>query len=484
MAQIVSEVTKIRRKVLKEVASLLFNNQLVAGIESIPQKIIADGVHSYRCCQYKEKAILRERIKLALGVNPANYPEEITLREIAAEVLAHDRFKPTPPFIYIIEEACDHCSIDKIIVTNACRNCVAHSCVNTCPRDAITIVGNQAFIEREKCIECGLCIKACSYRAIIEIERPCNRSCSVEAIVPGEKSTVRINYDSCLGCAACTVACPFGAISFKSEITTVFKMLSNPGEQVVALLAPSLIGQFGLSINENILAVGLKKLGFADTYLVAEGADQVIREEGAELRERIEEKNGIMFNSCCPSFKQLVHKHFPALIDHISTTESPMLKIARRLREDRQIKTVFIGPCISKKVEAYEEGQGLIDAVLTFEEITALLVGAGINLAEIPEKASAAGPYYQSKPSNKAENFCRAGGVGAAIKQEIGQDDLRIESADGIEACIQALNKVKNRSLKADFLEGMGCQGGCIGGPGTLIKPQVARRLLTKKEKS
>lgn len=479
MTQIVSEVTKIRRKVLKEVASLLFKNTLLDEIDFLPKKLITEGLTRYRCCQHKEKAILRERIKLALGVDPANYEEEVTLKEIAEEVLTDDGHRVKPPYISIIEEACDQCSIEKIVVTNACRNCVAHNCVNTCPRGAITIVDNQTFIIKEKCIECGLCVKACSYGAIIEIERPCNRSCSVNGIIPGEKSTVQIDYDNCLECGACAVACPFGAISFKSEIVNVYKLLTNPDNRVVAMLAPAFIGQFGIKIDEEVITMGLKKLGFSEVFLVAEGADEVIKEEGAELKEKLHDDKGIMFNSCCPSFKGLVEKHYPELMKFVSATESPMIKTAKIARADEKIKTVFIGPCITKKVEAYQEDQQIIDAVLTFEELTALLVGAGINLARIQETVSK--PEFNAFSSWEAKNFCRSGGVGEAIKIGTGLSGLKIETANGLGECIKALNKVKVGVLKADFLEGMGCQNGCIGGPGTIIKPQVALGLLAKK---
>ncbi|MFW6035398.1 MAG: monomeric [FeFe] hydrogenase [Halothermotrichaceae bacterium] len=502
MTQILSEVTKIRRKVLAEVASLLFKDRLVEEIESIPVKITEEGISRYRCCKYKERAILKERIKLVLGADLSLVDKEKRLSEVAEEALTGKFDNLESSFISIIEEACDHCSIDKIFVTNACRNCVAHSCVNTCPRDAVKIVNNKAFINQEQCIECGLCVQACHYGAIMEIERPCSRACSVEAVVPGDKATASINSEDCVECGACIVACPFGAVSFRSDVTRVIRMLKDDSMEVNALVAPSYIGQFGKRVDWNILKKGLEKMGFSSVHMVAEGADLVIEEEAEELQEKIDNKEGIMFNSCCPSFKQLVKKYYPELSSNISKTESPMIKTARIYKSniaensrEKSVRCVFIGPCLAKKNEAAAQEDNILDSVLTYEELTAMFVAAEINLAKLKNQnqSSSNGDKVkndgmkisrdnssQQLPSISAVNFCAAGGVGAAIRKGSPDREIKVQKADGISSCRQLLNRVKKEAVDADFIEGMGCQGGCIGGPGTLTKPGTARAILKR----
>ncbi|AZO96292.1 monomeric [FeFe] hydrogenase [Halocella sp. SP3-1] len=481
MAEVISEVTKIRRRVLTEVAALIFNNRLVEDIEDLPKKLTDEGLTSYRCCQYKEQAILQERIKLAIGIDITVEDSKKRLEELARDVLDQPVARSNKPYITLIEEACDHCSIDKMFVTNACRNCVAHNCVNSCPRDAIKIVDNRAFIIREKCIECGLCAKACSYGAIVEIERPCSRACAVDAVVSGDKASAAIEEGNCVECGACIVACPFGAISYRSEIVNVIKMLRDSQSETVALVAPSFIGQFGPGVDWDVLKEGLKKLGFTRVVMVAVGADEVIREESRELLENIEFNKGVTFNSCCPSFKNLINKHYPELTAGISTTESPMLKTARLLKKsgDEDIKNIFIGPCLAKKGEAVRESNGLIDGVLTYEEIAAVLVGAGINLAKLGGEKSRRDNNFEN-PSIDALNFCAAGGVSKAILNSMERDGLQVKTAAGIRDCDKLLKQISRGVFKIDFMEGMGCQDGCIGGPGTMTGPAKAKGLLKK----
>ncbi|ACL68970.1 4Fe-4S dicluster domain-containing protein [Halothermothrix orenii] len=482
MAGEVSEVTRIRRKVLTEIARLTFEDRLVEEVDYIPRRLTENGISNYRCCVYKERAILKERVKLALGVAPDEVDdEEKSLSEIASNVL-QGQLGNSDRNIAIIEEACDQCSIDKIVVTNACRNCVAHHCVNSCPRGAITIVNNQAYVIREKCVECGLCVKACPYGAILEVERPCTSACSLDAVVPGEKSTAEIDDNNCIECGSCIEACPFGAISYKSEIVRVVQMLKSGDINTVALVAPSYIGQFGPRVDWEKLCTGLKRLGFHDVIPVALGADKVIEEESREFQAMTDKP---MFNSCCPSFVNLIELKFPEYLSQVSTTESPMLKAAYLAKEDGElVQCVFIGPCLAKKSEARNKGQGLIDAVLTFEEIAAMLVAKGINLAKITETGDLSEEHRS--PSIPAQAFCEAGGVGSAISGKLNNNDngIRFHQVDGASECLKVLNQIKAGKIKADFVEGMGCQGGCIGGPGTLVNRRVASGLLKKLIKS
>ncbi len=479
----VSEITKIKRRVLTDVAALTLSNKLEEEIDNLPKKLVREGIAKYRCCEFKERAILTDRVRLALGLGLEESDEDEPLALAAKEALTEDlkKYESHAPLVSIIEKACDRCPIERIVVTDACRNCVAHYCVNACPKNAMQIVGNQVYINRDLCVECGLCVKACHFGAIIIRERPCSKACGVGAISPSEDCSARIDYEKCIECGACISACPFGAISDRSDIVRVIRMLKDRERKIHALVAPSVVGQFGPMVEWTALEKGLKELGFDGVFPVAIGADMVAERESQELIERRTHSDDVIFNSCCPAFKRLVNLKFPELSNGISSTPSPMLVAAEVIKEkDRDVRCVFIGPCVGKKGEALKEGDGLIDAVLTFEEMAALLVAAGINLAQMDAKAES----QDREASSRGIGFCKAGGVADAISSHIEsiRPDLQVrtESVCGVDNCIKMLKLISKGGIQADFLEGMACDEGCIGGPGRLVDAKVSSRALQR----
>lgn len=154
-----TKVQELKYEVLKEIIRCAYEGDMSGVYTDIPKKIVPGPKASMRCCIYKERAILQERIKLALGGDKTN-----------------------PNVVEVIDIACDECPIDGIFVTPACRGCIVHRCQNVCPRGAITIVDKKAVVDKEKCIECGKCTQACPYGAIIRQHRPCVVSCKVGAI--------------------------------------------------------------------------------------------------------------------------------------------------------------------------------------------------------------------------------------------------------------------------------------------------------------
>jgi len=236
-----NNVQMIKHSVLKEVAKAAYSEKPEL-LNEIPEKIIRGPEPITRCCIYKERAIIEDRVKLAGGGKEGE--ENI---------------------IQVIDSACDECPISRFVVTEACRGCLAHYCSEACPVDAIAHIGGKAFINSKKCIECGACRKACPYNAISDVMRPCRRACPVDAISMDENKKAIIDQEKCILCGACVYQCPFGAIMDKSFVTDVIRLLRESGKgavfNVYALVAPAISSQFyGYSI-ENIVA-SLKKLCF------------------------------------------------------------------------------------------------------------------------------------------------------------------------------------------------------------------------------
>ncbi len=467
----VSEVTKIKRRVYISLARLAMKDQLVEKIETIPETLCTSDTPRYRCCEYKEQAILSERIKLAMGFDP-DLHKHTPLSKLAAEV---ENVEDDEKVIRVLSIACDHCPIDKFIVTDACRNCVAHSCQNVCPKNAIVIIQNKAFIDQGKCIECGRCKDVCSFGAIHQNSRPCERACAVKAIRADFTRQASIDYDKCVGCGSCVISCPFGAIGDTTQIVQVVKMLKNSEERVKAILAPSFLGQFGAKVGPEKIKAALQQIGFTDVYEAALGADMVALNEAHELVERLEENQPFMTSSCCPSFLSLVEQHFPEFADYPSLTVSPMIALARSLkRENPEEKVIFIGPCITKKLEA--KGEESLDAVLTFEELGCILVSMGINLTEYNSKVEL------NDASRHGRNFAYAGGlksvIGEVLKLEGKEDMFKPIQVDGLSNCVDLLKQISNGKLDCNFIEGMGCHGGCVGGPGNMMNMKVTTKLV------
>ncbi len=438
-----SKVQLLKYKILKEVARLSWTDNLLENVTEIP-KIIAPGkIPTMRCCVYKERAILGERVRLAIGGNKHN-----------------------KKVIQVIDIACDDCPTGGYEVTSACRGCLAHHCEVACKRGAITFGRDQkAYIDKTNCVECGMCAKACPYSAIHNFKRPCEQSCKVKAISMGRDKEAVIDYEKCIACGACVYACPFGAITDRSYILDVIDLIlrsgNNTAYKVYALIAPSVAGQFSeYKLGQVVTALGV--LGFAATAEVALGADMVAWREAGELEEK-----GFLLSSCCPAFVSYVEKNFPQLKEHISGNLSPAGTLARMLKErDPSCKTVFIGPCTAKKAEIQrEEYAGLIDSVLTFEELQALFDSRDIDVGSLSETAlSDASPF--------GRRFARSGGVAEAVAEALRArgSGFTADAAvcNGIEECRAALLKAGKGALKNNFIEGMACQGGCIGGAGCL----------------
>lgn len=464
----INEITKIRRKVLTEIAQMTFEGRLGSDVQNILHSVVNDEGPRYRCCVHKERAVLQDRIKSALS-----QPMQNSIAEAANAAL--DGVIADTPVIQVLPVACDQCPLDRFIVTDACRNCLAHSCIASCPKKAISVIANRSFIDKSKCVECGLCKRSCPYGAIIEITRPCERACELNAITADKARKAVIDYEKCVHCGACKIACPFGAISDRSMIVQVIQRI-KAGRRVYAMLAPAFIGQFGVQVRPGQVMSGLRRIGFHEVHEVSVGADAVAVEEAREFIERSQNPGSFMTTSCCPAFVGMVEKHLPSLKNNISSLVSPMVAAAMNIKKnDPDGIVVFVGPCIAKKSEA-ERYSGVVDYVLTFEELATMIVGAGINVTEMEAEA------FSSAGSKDGNIFARAGGVLQAVENVLSQlapaIQIQAERCEGLGNCKKCLLEIQSGKREANFFEGMACTGGCVGGPGVLTDSRVTTKLV------
>ena len=438
-----TKVQHLKYKVLREVARQAWNGTLLENVTDIPKTIVPGNEPTMRCCVYKERAILSERVKLAMGGDREN-----------------------PNVIEVINIACDECPVGGYEVTNACRGCLAHRCEDVCRRGAISFDDDHvAHIDKSKCVECGMCAKVCPYTAIVGRKRPCQSACKVKAISMDEHKAALIDNSKCISCGACVYQCPFGAIMDKSYILNVIDLLikSRQGQnyRLYAIVAPSISSQFTYAKLGQVIS-GLKQLGFHTVVEAALGADMVAQSESKELAEK-----GFLTSSCCPAFVTYIKQTFPQLAPYISHNLSPMAMIAKYIKETTpNAKTIFIGPCTAKKMEVkLDTVSPYVDAVLTFEELQALFDSKDLDITSLPEDVLDNASYY-------GRIFARSGGlsdaVAEALKEQGIEFPLKACSCDGIEECRMALLKKSKNVLDANFIEGMACTGGCIGGAGCL----------------
>ena len=458
-----TKVQEIKYKVLCEVAKQTWaGNDSFAAFNDIA-KVVVTKDDITRCCIYKERSIVAERIKIALGGNPAD-----------------------PNVVEVIDIACDECPEAGHVVTDLCRGCLAHRCKDVCRLGAISFDDRgKAVIDKSKCVECGKCAKVCPYRAINNFVRPCEISCKVHAIHMGPNGAAEIDHEKCTDCGSCVYTCPFGAVVDKSYIVDAIHLIKQSrveNFQVYAIMAPAVASQFTYASFGQVITA-MKKIGFDGVMETAVGADMVAEAEARELLEK-----GFLTSSCCPAFVKYVQHKFPALTDKISHTPSPMAALGKAIKEkDPRAKVIFVGPCTAKKAEwKRPEVEPFIDCVLTFEEIQALIDSMDIDIEHLEESVL-------DEASGFGREFAFSGGLSAAVTQvlkEMAEAEgpnsdaakfvLKAVSCDGIDQCQTTLIRANKGILPANFIEGMACEGGCIGGAGCLTHGEKNRAAIEK----
>ena len=476
-------VIQIRRQVFTEVARMAYAN--VKGekanhlMRKIPYTIIPGEEGKLRKDIFLERAIVEERVRLAMGLPTRRMDEHNSVVSGLEDASIADKYYD-PPLVNVIKFACNRCPEKLVKVSDLCQGCLAHPCMEVCPKKAITWESGRSTIDQEKCIKCGRCATVCPYNAIVKTERPCAAACGMGAIHSDELGRAEIDYSKCVSCGQCLVNCPFGAIVDKGQIFQLIQSIKR-GDEVVAIVAPAFINQFP-GMTPSKLKEAMRQLGFADVAEVAIGADLCTIDEAKDFMEEVPAKIPFMGTSCCPAWSVMAKKLFPQQAECISMAMTPMVLTARLIKKEKpNARICFIGPCAAKKLEASRRSvRSEVDFVLTFEELMGLFEAKAVNFADLPDNPEDA----FNSASADARGFAASGGVAQAVVNAIKKMDpdreVKVMSAQGLADCKKMMMMAKAGKYNGYLLEGMACPGGCIAGAGTLADPAKSVAMLNK----
>ena len=477
-----SAVDEIRRNVFTEVARLAYEGGDLNRVDMIPYTIVPGEVARHRHDVFLERAIVQERVRLALGMSLQPAGEQTPVSANIQEAASADDKYFEEPLVNIISFACNACPPKQIRITDSCQGCLSHPCMNVCPKDAIYLDKDKhCHIDQEKCIKCGRCVGVCPYNAIVKTERPCAAACGMGAIHSDELGRAEIDYSKCVSCGQCLVNCPFGAIADKGQIYQLIQGF-NRGDRIYALVAPAFINQFPSLASTGKLKSALKAIGFCDVVEVAIGADLCTIDEAKDFMEEVPAKIPFMGTSCCPAWSVMAKKLFPQQAECISMAMTPMVLTARLIKKEKpNARICFIGPCAAKKLEASRRSvRSEVDFVLTFEELMGLFEAKAVNFADLPDNPEDA----FNSASADARGFAASGGVAQAVVNAIKKMDpdreVKVMSAQGLADCKKMMMMAKAGKYNGYLLEGMACPGGCIAGAGTLADPAKSVAMLNK----
>ena len=471
------QTSHLKREILVRLIKSFLSENFEENTRLIPYDMRPKGHEvPYRCCIYKERAILRDRTVAGLGLSIEETEDSELLSELAKKSLA--RKEPEEHPLTVLTTACKGCVPARIYVTDLCQGCVARPCVNTCKFGAISVINGKSVIDSAKCKNCGMCAQVCPYQAIQKIIVPCENACPVGAIAKGDDGHAKIDFEKCISCGKCVAACPFGAVHEKSQIIDVLKSIKESkksgNRKVIAMVAPAIMGQ--LPCTPKQLKKAIMMLGFDEVYEVAQGADVTTKTEAAEFIGRLENGAEFMTTSCCAGYNELVDKHIPEMKPFRSDTKTPMYYTAEIVKKDYpDAVTVFFSPCVAKRREALQNPN--VDYVLNYEEVGAWFIALGIQVAECGESE------FKAESSSEARNYAVTGGVAKAVQT------LLPEEIPAHPVVIDGLNKQSIRDLKkyaknglcelGNLIEVMACTGGCLGGNATVNAYKPALKQLT-----
>ncbi len=309
----------------------------------------------------------------------------------------------------------------------------------------------------------------------------CPTKCLFEALERDEAGNVSINVDKCVGCSDCIDRCKAERLVGSRDILPVLDAVNNSSGPVYAMIAPAFISQFSNEVTPGKLRSAFKRLGFAGMLEVALFADILTLKEALEFDRKIhDERDFLLTSCCCPMWIAMIRRVYSQYVPHVPGSVSPMVACGRSIKLlEENAKTVFIGPCIAKKAEAREKDiADAVDYVLTFQEVQDIFEAAGINPAQLQEDE-------RDHSSRAGRIYARTGGVSEAVQATVERLNphrtIRVNAvqADGMPACKELLAALKEGRITANFLEGMGCNGGCVGGPKAILNREEGRRNVT-----
>ena len=493
----------IKKEILVRIIKAFLSDNFEEQARLIPYDMRPKGMEvPYRCCVYKERAIIKARTIAGLGYSIEEDDETVSLAKYAKDAV--ERKEISEKNLTVLQSACKGCNSNKIYVTDLCQGCIARPCMSSCKFGAISVVNGRSVIDDSKCKKCQMCVKACPYNAIVKLSVPCEDACPVGAIKKDETGFASIDFEKCISCGRCISSCPFGAVHERSQIIDILKSMKE-GKKVIAMIAPAIAGQFPGNIYQ--LKSAIKKVGFADVYEVAQGADITAHNEAEEFVERMElakekanqwldgwvneggydakegenpadQARNFMTTSCCAGYNQFVKKHLPEIKPYVSDTKTPAYYTAEIVKKEiPDAITVFVSPCVAKRAEGFENPN--IDYIMNFEELGALFIAHKIQIAECEEEK------YPVESSKHARNFGLTGGVAESVRASLRDDSV-------IKPCvINGLNKETIKQLKkyatsgeceggCNMIEIMCCEGGCIGGNATVNNRKMAKKQINE----
>lgn len=302
-------------------------------------------------------------------------------------------------------------------------------------------------------------------------DRACQNSCIFDAIDTDREGKLWINPKLCVGCEACMEACKDKRLTSSRDVLPAMKAVREARGPVYMMIAPAFLGQFSEKITPGKLRTAFKALGFTGMVEVALFADILTLKEALEFDRQVQGEGDYQLTSCCcPVWIAMIRKIYHDLMPHVPGAVSPMVACGRMIKRIHpDAVTVFAGPCLAKKKEAREPDiADAVDYVLTFQEVRDIFEAADIHPEELKEDdkehASKAGRLY-----------ARTGGVSQAVSEMVEQlrpdrsISVKAEQANGTKECMEMIRRLRAGETDANFFEGMGCVGGCVGGPKAIL---------------
>ena len=467
-----SQQIHIKKEIMAKLIEAYLSDDFEENTRLIPYDMRPTGAEvPYRCCIYKERAIIKTRLIANLGFPLEDDDERVSLTTYAKQ--AEDRSEIKDVNLTVLRSACKKCTQNTIYVTDLCQGCVARPCESACKFGAIKIADGRATVDETKCKKCGMCLKTCPYHAIVKLTVPCEDACPVEAVKKDETGSAVIDFEKCITCGKCIKACPFGAVHEKSQIIDILKNIKQK-KNVVALIAPAIAGQFRGNLYQ--LKSAIVKAGFKDVFEVAMGADITTKNEAKEFVERMKDGKPFMTTSCCSGYIQLVNKHLTSMRPYVSDTLTPLHYTAKAVKEKMpDCITVFVAPCVAKRTEGFNDKY--VDYVMNFEEMAALFIAKKIEVSECDEAK------YNIESSKQARNFGVTSGVATAVTKALKNEDMvKPLVINGINRdSVNLLKEIANSGVCPDgcnLIEVMNCKGGCVGGVATITDQKSAQNQI------